>query len=210
MRQRFPSFLIFLLVLVIAIFAYFLGKRNGTQTIDNVITNHVLVQQIAELSTLEVRGVTSIRSSNITDDGSLSDSFRKLFTERTLNISVPYIAKYGIDLNKQNINIEAQNKQVYIVLPNPKLLSYELLLDKADAVSRKGLLETSDEEMYNKVIQKLYDKSKSQFENNQAYKQQAKEKITKILDNYYTPMGFTVDVTFKDELKSKIIDATKQ
>ncbi|MCH5599463.1 DUF4230 domain-containing protein [Niabella ginsengisoli] len=85
--------------------------------------NDVLIKQIAELSALEVQGNASIKSSNIKDDGSVSDNFKKLFMERTFNISVPYVAKYGINLNNQKINIEEKNKQVYIVLPNPSCLA---------------------------------------------------------------------------------------
>ncbi|MFT4092517.1 MAG: DUF4230 domain-containing protein [Niabella sp.] len=210
MRNRFSSFFIFILIIVIGLLAYFLGKKNASKTIDSVAMNSVLIQQIAELSTLEVNGNASIKSTNIVNDGSLTDSFKKLLMERTLNINVPYTAKYGVDLGRQHINIEAKNKQVYIVLPDPVLLSYELHLDKSDAISREGLLETNDLNGYNRIMQKLYAQSKGQLDNNQAYKQQSKEKIRKIIEDYYSPMGFKVDVTFNNDLKSKVIETPRQ
>lgn len=195
-----------ILTVIIALLAYFLGKKNSAKTIDSIAMNHVLIQEIAELSSLEVQGNASIKSTNIVNDGSITDQFKKLFMERTLNITVPYVAKYGINLQQQNITIEEKNKQVYIVLPNPKLLSYELRLDKADAMSRKGLLETSNEESYNKIMQKLYAQSKAQLEKNDTYKQQSKDKIRKLLQSYYAPMNMKVDISFSDEIKSKVID----
>lgn len=198
--------LFFVLALIIGVLAYLLGKKNASKTIDNIAMNRVLVQQIAELSSLEVQGNASIKSTNIQNDGTISDEFKKLFMERTLNITVPYVAKYGVDLGKQNINIEEKNKQVYVVLPDPQLLSYELRLDKVNAMTRKGLFETGNEEAYNKAVQKLYSQSRSQLENSPGYKQQAREKIRSIIESYYAPMNLKVEVRFTNELKSKVTD----
>lgn len=210
MRNRFSSFFIFLLIIIIGFLAYFLGRKSASKTVDNVVMNDVLIKQIAELSALEVQGNASIKSSNIANDGSITDNFKKLFLERTFNISVPYVAKYGINLNNQRINIEEKNKQVFIVLPNPKLLSYELRLDRTNAASKKGLLEGNDEEAYNKLIQKLYTQSKAQLEGNAGYQEQSKEKIRKIIKDYYAPLNFEVEVSFSNELKSKVTEEVRQ
>lgn len=210
MRNSFPSLFVLVIIAIVGILAYLLGKRNASKEIDKVVMNNVVIQQIAELSALEVQGNTSIRSSNLVNDGSFTDGFKKLFLEKTVNISVPYIAKYGIDMNHQNINIEEKNKKVYIVFPEPKLLSYELRLDKVDAVSRKGLLESTNEEMYNRLMQKLYVQSKAQLENVNNYKESAKEKIRKIITAYYEPLTLKVEVSFTNDLKSKVKEKTLQ
>ncbi|MGJ7032859.1 DUF4230 domain-containing protein [Niabella hirudinis] len=191
-------------VVGIGVLAYFLGKRNGTRTVDHVALNAAFVQEVAELSSLEVQGTASIKTTNIANDGSLSDELKKMFTEQTLNISVPYIAKYGVDLAAQQLTIEEKNKQVYIVLPTPQLLSYELRLDRADAMTRKGLLVSPGEAAYSTVEKKLYTGTRKQMETYTMYIEQAKEKIRKVLELYYVPMQFKVDVVFKDEIKSKV------
>ena len=210
MRNRVSLFFVFLLIIIIGLLAYFLGRNSASKTVDNVVMNDVLIRQIAELSALEVQGNASIRSSNIKNDGSISDNFRKLFMERTFNISVPYVAKYGVNLGSQNINIEEKNKQVYIVLPNPKLLSYELRLDKANAASRKGLFESDNEEAYDKLMKKLYTQSKAKLEQSTGYQQQSKDKIRKIIQDYYAPLNFNVEVTFADDLKSRVVEEKTQ
>jgi len=210
MRNRFSSFFIFLLIIIIALLAYFLGRRSAAKTVDNIITNDVLIKQIAELSALEVQGNASIKSTNIANDGSLSDHFKKLFLERTFNISVPYVAKYGINLDRQRINIEEKNKQVYIVLPDPELLSYELRVDRMNAASRKGLLESNDEEAYNRLMQKLYTQSKAQLESNTNYRQKSKEKVRKIIQDYYAPLNYKVEITFTNEIRSKVVEEGRQ
>lgn len=207
MKQRQGCALPVLLIMAIAIaiLAYFLGKKNAAKTIDSVALNNVLIQQIAELSSLEIQGNASINSTNIANDGSFSDGLKKLLMERTINITVPYVAKYGVDLEQQTINIEEKNKQVYIVLPSPKLLSYELRLDKADAMTRKGIFETGGEANYSRVEKKLYTQSRAQLEANQTHVLQTKEKIRKIIESYYAPMDLKVDIAFSDEVKSKVV-----
>jgi len=194
-----------LLLLGVGILAYFLGKKNASKSIENIVLNNVFVQQIAELSSLEVRGSTSVKSSNIANDGSLTDAIKKIFLEKTVNISIPYVAKYGVDLNKQKINIEEKNKQIFIVLPEPELLSYELVLDKGVANSSVGLLNASDEKSYSELMQKLYTQSREQLDRNSIYKEKTKEKIKKILTDYYAQLDLKVDITFSKDLKSKVL-----
>lgn len=203
-------FVVLIFGIALAVMAYFLGKKNGTKTIDSVAMNNVLIQQIAELSSLEVQGTASIKSTNIANDGSMTDELRKLFLERTVNLTIPYVAKYGVDLEKQTVSIEEKNKQVYIVLPNPKLLSYELRMDKADAMTRQGLFESGNHDNYKRVEKKLYTQSRSQLEQNPAYLQQTKDKIIKIIETYYAPMDLKVDIAFSDEIKSKVISPPLQ
>ncbi|HOZ84248.1 MAG TPA: DUF4230 domain-containing protein [Niabella sp.] len=205
MRYRLPSTFILLLLLGVGILAYFLGKKNASKSIENIVLNNVFVQQIAELSSLEVRGSTSVKSSNIANDGSLTDAIKKIFLEKTVNISIPYVAKYGVDLNKQKINIEEKNKQIFIVLPEPELLSYELVLDKGVANSSVGLLNASDEKSYSELMQKLYTQSREQLDRNSIYKEKTKEKIKKILTDYYAQLDLKVDITFSKDLKSKVL-----
>ncbi|MCF3108953.1 DUF4230 domain-containing protein [Niabella sp. CC-SYL272] len=188
----------------IGILAYFLGKKNGTKTVDHIALNAAFVQEVAELASLEVQGSASIKTSNIANDGSLSDEFRKIFTEQTLNITVPYIAKYGVNLKAQQLTIEEKNKQVYIVLPVPQLLSYELRLDRADAMTRRGLLVNPGDASYSTVEKKLYTDTRKQMETYTLYIEQAKEKIRKVLEQYYAPMQYKVSIVFKDEIKSKV------
>ncbi len=206
MKAKLSFLTVSILILITILIAYFLGKHHASTVVDNIALNGVFVKQIAELASLEVHGNVSIKSSNVTDDGSFTESIRKLFMERTINISVPYIAKYGIDLGKRNISIEEKSKQVYIVLPNPKLLSYEVRLDRTNTILKQGLFQSIDDQTYDRIIQKLYSQSKAQLENNEAYKQQSREKIKSIIADYYLPLQYTVEVTFDDELKSKVLD----
>ena len=198
--------MLLLCTIVIGVLAYLLGKKSGTKTIDTIALNAAFVKEVAELSSLEVQGTATIKTTNISNDGTMTDAFKKLFMERTVNISIPYVAKYGVNLEAQQLNIEEKNKVVHIVIPVPELLSYELRMDRADAMTRRGMLESPDETYYASIQKKLYAESRKQMEGNPVYIQQSKDRIRKILEQYYAPMQCQVEVLFKDELKSKVID----
>ena len=196
MRKIATPLILLLLVAGIAILAYMLGRKNGNVTIENVATNNTIITQIAELSSLEVQGIATIKSTNLLNDGSLTDQMRKLLIENTINISVPYIAKYGVDLSGQAISVKEKDKVVQISLPEPGLLSYELRIDKADASIRKGWLLQASEAQYNEIQKRLYHQSRAQMEQNIAYKEQCIAKIRAILNDYYRPLQYKVELQF--------------
>lgn len=139
MKLRFSNtILILLFVLIIGTLAYLLGKKNGSVKIENIALNEVLIKEIAELSTLEIHGTATIKNTNLQNDGSLSDNLKKLFLENTVNISVPYVAKYGVDLQQQKITLVPNGKVIMIQLPEPVLISYELILDKTNFSTKEG------------------------------------------------------------------------
>lgn len=196
-------FVIFILAIVLAVMAYFLGKKNGTVTTERLISNTTFLKNIAELSTLEANGSANITSTNILDDGTLTDMMKKLFSEKTIKISVPFTAKYGVSLKNQNIRVNHKDTVVTIFLPEPELLSYELRLDKMDASVRKGLLQSIDEQTLNSLEGKLYSQSRQQMAGNDFYKQEAKNKVQKILGEYFAPLDYNVKLVFDNSQTGK-------
>lgn len=196
-------FVIFILAIVLAVMAYFLGKKNGTVTTERLISNTTFLKNIAELSTLEANGSANITSTNILDDGTLTDMMKKLFSEKTIKISVPFTAKYGVSLKNQNIRVNHKDTVVTIFLPEPELLSYELRLDKMDATVRKGLLQSIDEQTLNSLEGKLYSQSRQQMAGNDFYKQEAKNKVQKILGEYFAPLDYNVKLVFDNSQTGK-------
>lgn len=196
-------FVIFILAIVLAVMAYFLGKKNGAVTTERLISNTTFLKNIAELSTLEANGSANITSTNILDDGSITDMMKKLFSEKTIKISVPFTAKYGVSLKNQNIRVNHKDSGVTIFLPEPELLSYELRLDKMDATVRKGLLQSIDEQTLNNLEGKLYSQSRQQMAGNDFYKQEAKNKVQKILGEYFAPLDYNVKLVFDNSQTGK-------
>lgn len=181
--------LAFLIVAVAAaIIAYTIGQRAGrSQTRTELIQNYVFVKEIAELASLEVGGNTTFKSSNITaeDDGILGALKKGLF-ENSVSLTVPFTAKYGVDLSRDSVRIFPQNDSVLrLQLPQPKLLSYELHLDKIDARQQSGLFYFENEPLRQALYKKLYAQSRQELLNNKMYLTRAQDRICSILRGYY-------------------------
>ncbi|QHS63089.1 DUF4230 domain-containing protein [Chitinophaga agri] len=178
----------FVFIIAVAILLFWLGKQFGSKSVNqNILSNSLIVREISELASLEVQGNASIKRSNVTDDGEWTTNLKKAFLENTIWVSVPYLAKYGINADDKNFKVTVSDKKITVNIPQPKLLSYELKVDKMETSNRKGWFLTQDDETYTDVQKKLYQTSRAQLENNQLYINQSKEKLTKIIRQYYQP-----------------------
>lgn len=197
MKRFFALLTLALLVLLV----FWLGKQFGSRTTSQeVLSNSIVVREIAELASLEVQGVASIKRSNLENDGDWTDNLKKVFLENTIWVSIPYLAKYGVDVNEQNFRVSATAKKITVRMPAPKLLSYELKVDKMETSNRKGWFLFQDDETYTDVQKKLYQTSRAQLETNAIYLQQSKDKIRKIITQYYQPFlhDHELELVFED------------
>lgn len=198
--------LIVWIVLVLTIvLVFWLGQRMGSRTVnEQILSNSLIVREIAELASLEVQGNASIKESNVNNDGGWTDNLKKVFAENTIWVTVPYTAKFGVDVNEKNFRVEVSEKEVLVTLPAPQLLSYELRLSEMETANKKGWLMFSDDETYIHAQKKLYTTARAQMEQNNIYREQSKEKIRKIIAQYYAPFKLEVKVKFGDEAAKTI------
>ena len=86
-------FLIILCMAILLFAGYQTGRIFTERTNETrLIQNYALVKEIAELASIEVKGTTSFISSNIANDGSFSDEFKRLLFENTVRLTVPFTA----------------------------------------------------------------------------------------------------------------------
>ncbi|ASZ11792.1 DUF4230 domain-containing protein [Chitinophaga pendula] len=188
-----------LLAVLLIVLVFWLGQKFGSKNVNQqILSNNLIVQEIAELSSLEVQGVASIKRSNVNQGNDWSDNMKKTFLENTIWVSVPYLAKYGVDIDKNNFSVKVSDKKITVNLPAPKLLSYELKVDKMETATRKGWLLFQDDDTYTDVQKKLYQSSRGQLEKNTTYIEQSKQKIRKIITQYYQPFlkDHTLEIHF--------------
>lgn len=190
-----------MILALLILLVFWLGKQFGSRsTSQEVLSNSMVVREIAELASLEVQGVASIKRSNLENNGDWTDNLKKVFLENTIWVSIPYLAKYGVDVNEQNFRVSATANKITVRLPVPKLLSYELKVDKMETSNRKGWFLFQDDETYTDVQKKLYQTSRTQLESNAIYLQQSKDKIRRIITQYYQPFlkDHELEVVFED------------
>lgn len=189
-----------IVVILLIVFIFWLGQWFGSKKVNqSILSNSLIVREIAELASLEVQGNASIKRSNVENNGDWTDNLKKVFAENTIWVTVPYTAKYGVDIDEKNFTVTLKEKRVVVQLPAPELLSYELRLNQMETANKKGWLMFSDDETYTDVQKKLYETSREQLTQNNIYLEQSKEKIRQIIGTYYKPLGYEVEVKFGNE-----------
>ncbi|HTN44788.1 MAG TPA: DUF4230 domain-containing protein [Flavipsychrobacter sp.] len=165
-----------------------------------VLNNYSYVREIAELGTLEVNGISHMKRTNTAgDEGSWLGSLRKTLLEQTMNISVPYRAKYGVNMQDSSFRITRQDSLIIVQLPKPKLLSLELKLDAMAVNNKKGWLVSSDEELYINAQEKLYKEVRKQLEVDKNHLQQSQARVCSLLQSYFLSLGLKAQCRFEQE-----------
>ena len=187
---------IFLILLAAAAF-YFLGKKNGAdKTITTVVQNVALVKEIAQLASLQVNGMSNIKMSNKDSGDGVWNKFKNYFAENTLMVSVPYEAKYGVDMGNRKIIVDTKAGIATIYLPACRLMSMQLRLDKLESMNQTGLLNTTTISDFIKAQKQLYTTVGATLENNIGFIKLAEDNIRNTLGKYYAPLGYKIKCVF--------------
>lgn len=189
-----------LVVVAAALFAgYHFGKLfTSRQNKMALIDNYSFVKEIAELATLEVKGNTTLTSTNVANDGSFTDELQRLFLERTVRLSAPYTAKYGVDLGDSSLRIVRNDSLLTIYLPPPKLLSYEMHIDRLEASNKKGWLLPENDDAYSAFQKKMYTDGRRKLETNEIYLKRSRDKICEIIQKYFVPLNVRTTCIYED------------
>jgi hypothetical protein len=190
-----------IILIVVSLFAGFYFAKmlyhKSDDTSSLMIQNYSFVKEIAELGSLEVNGTTQIKSTNVdANDNGWTADLKKIFLEKSYIMSVPYTAKFGVNLGDSTMKINNQDSLIQILLPEAKLLSFELRMDKMVAMDKKGIFRTESEDKITELQKKLYLEAKTQLDTNTAYKKQAQEKVCHILTQYFAATHKQVECRF--------------
>ena len=191
------STVIIILLVALCGAMYFLGRKNGATEIKaTIINNQQLVQQIAELSALDVSGTTTAKLTNAGNNNSMWESFKNYLAENTLQVTVPYHAKFGVDMSKGKVAINQNDTAIILNFPPVKLLSFQLELDKMETMNQTGLFNHTTVGEMRQAQQQLYSQTNQQLTSNASYQEQARKHIQEIFIDYYKPLGYKVICNF--------------
>jgi len=188
---------IIILLIGFATAMYFLGKKNGTTEIKaTIINNQQMVQQIAELSSLDVSGTTTAKLTNVETQSGFWDGLKNYLAENTLQVTIPYHAKYGVDMSGGKVNINGNDTAVVLNFPEVKLLSLQLELDKMETMNQTGLFNRTTIADMKQAQQHLYTSAHQQLVGNAGLLEKARQHVIDIFEQYYKPLGYKVVCNF--------------
>ena len=187
-----------IILLIGGILGFYLGHQSEKESVENY-TNHTdIIREIAELSTLEVKGIASLTQTNVTD-GSIWNSISNYSGEKTIMLNIPYTAKFGCKLADTNVLVkDLGDNKVNITLKNPELLSYEMRLDNMRQLSKNGLFVLSQDDKFAKPQKKLYKETRIKLMQNKEHIASAKTKIEAVLSRLLKANGLKTSFTWED------------
>jgi hypothetical protein len=198
--MTFTNILLLILILLTAYLAYQYGVRKGnSKTKETIILHAQIVRNIAEIATLEVKGVNEYYNNDF-DNNSWYGSLRNLFVGRNIMLKVPYTAKYGVALQNKKYKQTFKENDVLIILPEPELLSYEAHINEMQISTQLGILLEENSQNITSMQKQLYNDSKAQLQQDTAALSLSKKKIFQMFQHFYEPMGVNVHIQFNNNL----------
>ena len=191
-------FSILIVIVAACIVAYTIGKKKGEADSETaLIQNVAFVRDVAELASVEVTGTTTYKSTNAPEGATgVSAAFRKALFEKSVTITAPYVAKYGVDLDAKNFRILRADSVVEVRMPHARLLSFELRLDRLETAASKGLLLFNDDNFYTQFEKKMFAQSRAQAEVSSIYLRRAEDRVCGLMRRYFGAVGLPVRCIF--------------
>lgn len=191
-------FILIAIVFVIGVSFFGGWVLSKHHTHSTYIFNYKTVRNIVETGFLEVNGVTKIDMGNEPnkDDNSVLNFLKATSLARQMKLEIPFVARFGILFNDEKPFIVNGKNYIEVSLPAVKLLSYELHLEKMDAMSRKGLSLFEFQADYLDAERVFYNTNRQLLEKDLTYVQQAQQRIKDLLVGYFSPSGKKVIVNF--------------
>lgn len=189
--------LLWALLIVGAVVGFLIGRQAGKSDVRaEMIDQPELIKEIAELCVYEVDGTARLSESNTGLTRSFWNDLSDFFGERTLQLDVPYQAKFGVDLAKSDIKISGEKKKVRISLEKPALKSLELRLDRINEFSKNGLFVFQKDNRLKLPLQRLYAETRDKLANKTEYRIKCQELIEKQLGLFYSKLGVELSVSW--------------
>ena len=202
MKTLVRIFSILIVVVAACIIAYTIGRKKGEADSETaIIQNVAFVRDVAELASVEVSGTTTYKSTNTPEDATgIGAALRRALIQKSVSLTAPYVAKYGVDLDERNFKILRVDSVIEVRMPHARLLSFELRLDRLETAASKGLLLFEDDDFYTAFERKMYAQSRAQAEVSAIYLRRAEERVCGLMGRYFGAVGLRVRCVF---LKTK-------
>ena len=124
---------------------------------------------------------------------------KNYFVENTLLLSIPYEAKYGVDISNQKVEVDTKAGTAIIYLPAVQLMSMQLRLDKLESMTQAGILNSVTIDDFVKAQKEIYKTASATLEGNQGFIKLSEENISNTLGKYYAPLGYKVKCVFGEK-----------
>ena len=178
--------LFFLIAVIILVSVGLVSFLKGVDKVrDGLIANYPTVKNVVQGATTEFFDSLLVTTITKAENPALFELLKGDSKSDTVELTIPYYGRYGIDLSARNFRVFRDGKTVEVWLPAVKLTYCELKFERmmVNGTTGKG-------ENYSQLKSKLYEVLIPQLEKNRANQKAAKTTVAKAVMFYFIPYGF--------------------
>ncbi len=175
---------------------YFFGLKGGSNLVRNgIMANYPTVKNVVQSADVEIDSALNF-SIKPEDDSLLYGLIKENSKGDSLQISIPFYVRYGVDLSVRNFRVFKDDKgDAEVWLPAVTLRYCELKFDRM-IVNGKPATGTAA------AHKALYDYLIPRFEKNRKNQEAAKLNVTRAMMYYFMPYKFGLTLYIGDEQQS--------
>lgn len=185
--------LVIILIAILTTAGAVIGYIKGAEKVRNgLVANFPTVKNLVQGTTVEFDSVISV-SLTKTDDDVLYNLLKLDSKADSISFSIPYYARYGVDLTVRNFRLFKNEETVEVWLPDTKLQYCELKFDRMilDGKAASNHTAQSRAKLYEYIIPLL--------EKNKTNRKASKTATVKALMYYFMPYKFDLKVYIAEE-----------
>ncbi len=177
--------------------AFVFGMFKGANKVrDGLLANYPLFKQIISNAQSEFDSVMTV-SLSPTENATLYNFFKG--NQNEVVLSIPYRAKYGMDLEAKNFKIDREGNNLELILPRCYLMDYNLAFDDIKVNGINTWKHFNEAAAYGSIKKELNELVRMPLEKQKAHIKTAKHKITVSAMWFLMPYKFNLRVFFSGE-----------
>jgi hypothetical protein len=187
------ALVVILLLLVLAAVAAFSFFKGIDKVRDGLIANYPTVKNVIQGATTEFFDSLLTVRINSTENPELFAMLKGTGQGDSLELVIPYYARYGVDLSVRNFRVFRDGQTVEVWIPDSKLIYCEL---KFERLMVNGQSTVASGGNYPVLRQKMYELLLPLLEKNKANQKAAKKTVAKAVMFYFMPYKFDLKLYF--------------
>lgn len=148
------------------------------------------IEETFDLYSLKITGIAELHYSE-KDEHFLSSITNPLFSKE-YHFYIPFEAVYGISLKNVHF-IKFYGQKIYVTLPAPELMMFDLQLQNKKIYTKEGWLVLQKDEKFINFEKKIYEKQKSELINDKELKKKAQKEAQKQITELLKPLNLPIE-----------------
>lgn len=182
--------LLFLIAVIIIGSVALVSFIKGVDKVrDGLIANYPTVKNIVQGATTEVYDSLLVTTVTKANNEELYNLLKGDSKSDTIELTIPYYCRYGVDLSVSNFRVFRDKKTVEVWLPAIKLIYCELKFERMMVDGNSGL-QLLQGDNYPALKNKMYETLIPQLEKNKPNLKAAKTTVAKAVMFYFMPYQF--------------------